>query len=220
VKLNPETSYVKMGLLTPKELAILLPMKNKMRDTVCAWISSEIQQGIYSGILNPACQTTCLDNVCFLRAKMAAFHDQFNTNQPALYASLMVFVVDVLIFLLLLGAPVQLFVHGTSQCFQWWVVLGVMLITLPFLCTSTIIKLLQQPYHRDHVDDHGDVFNVDALMGSTEQCIFASLRSRFDFNGTELEDRSRPEQFDGQGPELSYCVRSGASGTRGSRCAA
>ena len=33
-KLNPETSYVRMGLLTPGELQILLPMKNKMRDTV------------------------------------------------------------------------------------------------------------------------------------------------------------------------------------------
>ena len=59
-------------------------------------------------------------------------------------------------------------------CFQWWVALGALLLVLPFLCTTAIIQLLQNPYE----GEHGDVFNVDSLLGSTEQCIFATLRAR------------------------------------------
>ena len=43
-------------------------------------------------------------------------------------------------------------------------------------CTTAIIEMLQHPYD----GEHGDVFNCDALMGSTEQCIFAPLRVQFD----------------------------------------
>lgn len=174
-KLTLETNFVQLGLLTPIECAVLEPMKNKKRDTVLAWISCEIQQGIASGLLYPSCTTTALDNVAFLRGKMAAFHDQFSTNQPALWAALMIFMVDVLVVLILLGAPLQFYLES-SMCLQWWIALGVLLLTLPFTCTSEIIQMLQNPY----TGEHGDVFNVDALMASTEQCIFASLRARFD----------------------------------------
>ena len=48
---------------------------------VLAWVSSEIQQGIYQGILNPTCQVAALDNCCRLRASMAAFHDQVRASR-------------------------------------------------------------------------------------------------------------------------------------------
>ena len=37
---------IALGLLTPDERAILEPMANKMRDTVLAWISKEVQGAI------------------------------------------------------------------------------------------------------------------------------------------------------------------------------
>ena len=46
-----------------------------------AWISAEVQSGIAAGLLEATCAPTALDNVCALRGQMAAFHDQFNTNQ-------------------------------------------------------------------------------------------------------------------------------------------
>lgn len=178
-RLNIETSCVKLGLLTPEESRILWPMANKARDTLLAWISSEVQAGVADGLLYPSCATTALDNVAFLRGKMAAFHDQFATNQPALWAALMIFMVDVLVIIILLGSPLQFYLE-TGWCFQWWTVIGAQLLVLPFMCTTAIIQMLQNPF----VGEHGDVFNVDSLMASTEQCVFACLRSRFDQRGS------------------------------------
>ena len=53
------------------------------------------------------CASQALDNVCFMRAQMAAFHDQFATNQPALWAALMIFMVDMLVVLVLIGVRSQ-----------------------------------------------------------------------------------------------------------------
>ena len=92
-RLPVETTFVRLGLLTTRECAVLLPMKNKKRDTVLGWISCEIQHGVGSGLLAPTCAVTALDNTALLRGKCAAFHDQFATNQPALWAALMIFMV-------------------------------------------------------------------------------------------------------------------------------
>ena len=96
-------------------------------------------------------------------------------TQPALWAALMIFMVDVLVVLVLVGAPLQFYLES-GGCFQWWLLLGVILLLLPFLCTTAIIQMLQNPY----AGEHGDVYNCDALMGSTEQACFSLLRARFD----------------------------------------
>ena len=52
-------------------------------------------------------------------------------TQPALWAALMIFMVDVLVVLVLVGAPLQFYLES-GGCFQWWLLLGVALVLLPY----------------------------------------------------------------------------------------
>ena len=78
------------------------------------------------------------------------------------------------------GGGGDLLGHGDGEtrgvsALQFSTVLVSFLLTLPFLASQSVIRILNEPY-----GSRRDNYNVDALMGSTEQCMFASLRSRFD----------------------------------------
>jgi len=167
---------VSLGLLTPEEVKILEPMKNKMRDTVLGWISCEVQSALEKGICERSMACPCIDNIGYLRGKCAAYHDQFDTNHPNMWASLMQTVVDMLVGLYAVGTPLTAFVYELG-CFQPYCLAFTIFLSFPFLCCSRLLRQLSNPYHGSH-----DIFNVDSLMASSEQCIFGSLRSKFDFS--------------------------------------
>mmetsp|Transcript_28849 Transcript_28849/g.88450 ORF Transcript_28849/g.88450 Transcript_28849/m.88450 type:complete len:696 (-) Transcript_28849:628-2715(-) len=165
---------IALGLLTPDERAILEPMANKMRDTVLAWISKEVQGAIRSGIADASMSVPCLENVARLRGACGAFHDQFSTNHPNMWTALMKAVVDMLIFLYAIGMPAVGFVYSAG-CFQPYCLAFTFFLVLPFICSQHLVVELSNPFQGNH-----DVFNVDSLMASTEQTIFATLRASFD----------------------------------------
>jgi hypothetical protein len=167
---------VSLGLLTREEVKVLEPMKNKMRDTVIGWLFCEVQSAIGKDICEGSMGCSCIDNIGYLRGKCAAYHDAFETNHPNLWVSLMTGVVDMLVFLYAVGTPLTAFVFELG-CFQPYCLAFTVFLSLPFLCCSRLLKQLGNPYAGSH-----DTFNVDSLMASSEQCIFASLRSKFDLS--------------------------------------
>ena len=60
-------------------------------------------------------------------------------------------------------------------CFHRWQFVQIYVFSTCYICSIVMIDDLQDPFDADI-----DSFNVDALMGFSEQTIFATLRSRFD----------------------------------------
>jgi len=112
--------------------------------------------------------------------------DQFMQNQPNMWAALMRAVSDILIIMFVLGTPYMAFDYNNGY-FQSRVVVFACLQTLPWLCTSTIVQALQNPFTSDQ-----DMFNSDALIASSEKTAFANIRSGF-----RMQDRRKREE-DGQ----------------------
>jgi len=166
--------YVSLGLMTPEEAQILEPMDNMMRDCVVGWLSCEVQSAIEKGICERSMAVSCIDNVGYLRGKCASFHDMFETNHPNTWATLMQAVVDMLICIYVVGTALTAF-NYEQGCFQPFCLIFTIFLSLPFLCCSRIFRQLSNPYVGRH-----DTLSVDALMSSTEQSIFATLRSKFD----------------------------------------
>merc|ERR1712014_507081 len=126
-------NLVSLGLLTDVEARCLIPAQNKMRDTVLAWLSQEIQRALRTGLIHTSCAVTCLDQLARLRGKMAAFHDTFTLNQPNMFASLMTVVVDMLVLLFVIGSPFTMFVYDVG-CFQYWAVIFAFCLSSPWTC--------------------------------------------------------------------------------------
>eukprot|EP00930_Biecheleria_cincta_P039858 TRINITY_DN27358_c0_g1_i1.p1 TRINITY_DN27358_c0_g1~~TRINITY_DN27358_c0_g1_i1.p1 ORF type:complete len:878 (+),score=132.75 TRINITY_DN27358_c0_g1_i1:97-2730(+) len=179
---------IALGLLTEAEVRRLKPADNKMRDAVVGWLSREIQLGLHHGLLHSSCATTCLDQLAGLRGKMAAFHDTFTLNQPNMYASMMTAVVDMLVLLFVISTPFTMFVYQQG-CFQWYVVGGCAYLIVPWVSCLQIISIVADPFTAKH-----DFFNVDSLMGSSEQVAFHNLRTSFDFPVQEEPPRDVVEE--------------------------
>ena len=93
----------------------------------------------------------------------------------------------------MLGGPIVAFTGGELMfyvwdvplpCWQAWTQVYVFCQTVPLIVSSRIIVLLDDPFALGRAASV-DNYNVDALMGSTEQCIFASLRAHFDLAAME-----------------------------------
>ena len=103
-------------------------------------------------------------------------------------------------------------------CLQAWVVVSVFLLCLPMMAAQQIVRLMDNPFAADgkHDDGRCDLYNVDALLGSTEQTIFAILRSSFDYEamcsgrrGDEPAPRLKsntPTPVGGAAAETKYSV--------------
>lgn len=173
--------FVVLGLLTDAEKQFIMASKNKMRDTGLAMLSAEIQLGLNHGLIHTSCTVTCLDQLARLRGKMAAYHDMFTVNQPNVFASLMFVVVDMLVYLFIVGSSYTMFVFELG-CFQHYVFVFAAFLTLPWICCMDMINVVRDPY-----SSYADMFNVDSLMGSSEQVAFHNLRVRFDFPVKEAQ---------------------------------
>ena len=103
--------------------------------------------------------------------------DQLTLKRPNTMVMLTQLVVDALLVVYVIGAPFTLVIEGSRRQFQPIAIGGVFCLTLPLICTQTIIRLLDKPYGHTH-----DVYNVDAMLCGSEQCMFAELRARFEYD--------------------------------------
>jgi hypothetical protein len=175
--------FVPLGLVTPSEVAILLPMANKSRDTVIAWAGTTIEELIREG----AVRELAVGNMMIpgLRGICARHHDIYVRNMPNLWVAVAKLIVDILVC-------VQLFTLGIVD---WPAVTGTAgkldAAELAFACCMTfcscflmaasywtawaISQILADPFKSGN-----DSFNSDSLLASTDRQLFATLRSTFD----------------------------------------
>jgi len=144
--------------------------------TVLAWISAELQQAAFYKVTSGSFPKLLGD----MRKATLDFHHSFIINQPNLWATLMKFVVDSLVFLYVLSAPFTAFLFEAG-CMQPFVFFSTFFLCLPYLCSSTLLERLNTPFPRNH-DSHNyhDVYNLDGLMCSTEKAVFSALRVQLD----------------------------------------
>lgn len=151
---------------------MLEPADNKMHEVVNSWILKEMFEGVNNGLLYS--QLICNISVR-IRGAIGTLKDAFASNQPNLWAALMKFVCDVLVFMFVFGTPITNFTYSMGY-FQVYVVLFTVSLAMPFLCASHLVTVLSNPYTSDH-----DMFNTDALIASSERTAFQNLRCSFNF---------------------------------------
>ena len=89
---------------------------------------------------------------------------------------------DIVVILVIFGFPLRLVEFdnivggGETTCFQVWVVLGIFLVSISFRAAFLMVKLLKNPFK---YQTQGDYINVDALISSSERCLFVNLRGLF-----------------------------------------
>ena len=181
---------VGLGLLTHSELRLLLPHKNKMRDTMCGWSMALLQEGVRKGQLGPPEVGPPLLEACAdFRGYMGWVHDLFDYGQPNLWSSITIFVVDLNVVLLAIFLPFRLFVPCTLSPFPWATVIGVFTVVLAYWASTTIMHTLANPFN---AKGGHDMISADALITSSEQKIFSLLRVRYDGPPDDDDDDTPP----------------------------
>jgi hypothetical protein len=175
LKADPVKAFVEMGLLTQKEHDILKPAASRMRDTVLSWLALEVNEGTNKGMLAGRHTLHALQNLTQVRANMMFFHGNNWYPQPNLWAAFMVFTVDVLAGVIIVGFPFRYHSGDVYQCNQPHTGIGVFLTLSIYWGATAIIGMLQHPFASQL-----DTFDIDALIAGTEQTVFCSLRASFD----------------------------------------
>jgi hypothetical protein len=80
--------------------------KAGQREIIVSWICREMFYGVKNGLLTSKLKCTLATHI---REQIGGFHAQFSQNQPNLWTALMVFVVDLLVLLFVLGTSFQVF---------------------------------------------------------------------------------------------------------------
>lgn len=189
-----ETDFVHLlGLLEVHEVDELLPMDNKLRDTVIGWLATEVASFLLMDGVNAQFAAQQLaDAVTGIRAATARHHDLFVRDNPNLYLNLMLMIVNFIVFLVIVGYPFSLVVYTPSffpivPCFQPVCLIGVFVLVSSFRTAYSLLVRLRNPFSWTN-----DRIKVDNLLASTDRAIFALLRSNFkkDYQGmTEVEIR-------------------------------
>ena len=104
----------------------------------------------------------------------------------------MLFVVDLNVFLLATGLPLQLFVPCELSCVPWATILGVFAMVIAFWASTTILATLANPF--ENKGGH-DMISPDAYLADSEQAIFSMLRARYNMppDGFVQENGALPE---------------------------
>ena len=146
-----------------------------MRDASLGWLAVEIEEGFTNGLLRSANANPTLEALKLCRGKMASFHDTFDRNRPNSMVAIMLTIVDVLCALFIVLCPFKYFLPVSLAPVQLWSVLAVFLLLSAYKCSSCLIDILENPFAGKY-----DVFNVDALLCSTEKMMFVAMRAPFD----------------------------------------
>lgn len=198
--------FIPLGLLTPMEVTLLLPMQNKVRDTLIAWTQATIEQLVQERCI----RHTAVGNMMIpgLRGICARHHDLFVRNMPNVWFAVAKLLVDYLVVVQIFSLASESQGDVLEEADISLRHRRLFLLTLSTFCTAwlvssaywlpwSIVKLLENPW-----DSEVDSYNCDALMGSSERMLFATLRSRFDADAldaeldADLESRGNPlERF-------------------------
>ena len=168
-------NLIHFGLLTPEEVSILNVSDNKKRDTLCGWLSIEIQDGLRKGILDTTDNGPLIHSVARFRGYMGALHDLFDFSNPNIWASNMMLVVNTYIVILSLGLPWVLHIESTTIYVPWITILAVCISCLCYWTTTKMIINLENCY-----EGEDDIINPDTFLAGSEQTAFALLRVSFD----------------------------------------
>jgi len=175
-----DPGFVQLGLLTSQEVALLAPMQNKVRDTLIAWVSSVLEELVRVG----AVRELALGNmmICGLRGICARHHDLFVRNMPNLWFAVCRLLTDYQVLLKVLDLAFEVRPGNIQQHRD--VELALMCATTfiaAFFATVAYFAAFAMASQLDNAfDAAGDSYNTDALLGSTERQLFATLRCRFD----------------------------------------
>jgi hypothetical protein len=168
---------VHCGLLTQNEMKVLEVSENKARDTVCGWLSSEIQEGLRNGKFDTTANAPLIHGIARFRGYLGQLHDFFDLSNPNVWTSNMMLVVNTNIILLALGLPWMLYIQSTTVWAPWITVFAVFVSCFVFWTTIEMIISLETCF-----EGEDDVINPDAFIAGSEQTAFALLRVRFDDN--------------------------------------
>lgn len=166
---------IEFGLLTSNEVSILKVANNKARDTLCGWISQEVQEGLRNGKLDTTANAPLIHSIARYRGYLGQLHDFFDFANPNIWASNMMLVVNTNIILLTLGLPWILYIKSTTVYVPWITTFAVCISCLCYWTTIEMIIRLENCYEGSE-----DVINPDTFISGSEQTAFALLRVRFD----------------------------------------
>jgi len=163
------------GLLLQNEVNILEQSGNKTRDTLCGWLSLEIQSGLRNNRLDTTANAPLINSIARFRGYMGQLHDFKDFSNPNIWASNMMLVVNTNIILLTLGMPWTLYIPSTTMYVPWITTLAVYVSCLSYLTTMEMIIRLENCF-----EGEDDIINIDAFIAGSEQTAFALLRVGFD----------------------------------------
>ena len=186
-----------IGLLSEKELALLVPYtapsstKDKARDTAIAWLGAEVTSLLEDKIIQKRSSTPIYENICGLRGVCARHHDLFTRDNPNIYVSTMVLLVDMLILISVMVVPftIDLYVPGQDIPFQWMSMISAFIMISSLMLAQSLIFVLRDPLLTKSSSDSissqsglkmNDIVDARALIHSTDCAVFAQLRCTFD----------------------------------------
>lgn len=154
---------------------------------VMTWLLAEVVKARDANILRSA-PNPLTNKIALARGSMSDLHDRYMVVQPNSWASLMKLMVDMLVFLYVVGTPFTAFVYEIG-CIQIYVLVFTFFLSLPFTCTSGVITILNDPFGQMASYDTVD---VGAVLGETDRVTFNSLRSAFSVLAATDDDDGAP----------------------------
>jgi len=194
--LQIETDFVdRLGLLLPEEVEVLLPMDNKIRDTVVAWLSSDVLDLLHTEGVRSDYVLELAASIRELRSICARHHDLFVRDNPNMYLDVLSAVVNLWLFLVILGYPFSLAVytpHGYRGLLppsaQPITAIGVFVLVCSMRVALCFVTRLRNPFSWT-----ADRIKVDSLMAGSDRTVFAFLRARFDSRTATKKMSTQPE---------------------------
>ena len=177
----PSAGFVKLGLLTQGEMALLEPMANKQRDTLITWAGQIVDTLIRNGKIRNEIRVE--KPFQKLRGSCARHHDLFVRNMPNSWFAASRLLVDILIILMLLELPLSGLDMSTyngydepparALAIHCVVTVGSAFIaSFAYGAAWSVVELLNNPFAAEL-----DSINIDPLIASTERTLFAQLRA-------------------------------------------
>jgi len=160
-----------VGLLDEEERATLAKSHPKMRDTMIAWLTVLWHQQVQMGVASSDLNTVVMETLMKLRGAAATPLCIDDVRPPTVIKVMLRVVTGVLIFLVLLGYPLN--THVNRTCLQWWAMLQTYLFTVCYVGMLFVMSsLAHNPLH-----PHADCINIDVLLCDTEMMTFHALRA-------------------------------------------
>ena len=186
----PFPKMLELGMLTPEEVALLEPTGSRARDTVTAWLGVLAMRGQAEGILHNFPMEKTFEKIADMRGNMMFFHGNNFFPMSHLWTAMVYMVVNIWSAIIIIGGPFSQYVQpneelGWLAALQPWAFISIFMLLLTFWGTLAVCEILAKPFATDT-----DTFNIDALIGGTEETVFANLRAGFNFVPLDKKHRS------------------------------